>query len=75
MVVVVPFPIGTGNDLSRELNWGKKQNINYIYEYFHKLDSPNNQIVDVDIWRFRCFKSANDKTGSFDSVNSRISEQ
>lgn len=51
-IVLIPFPIGTGNDLSRSLNLGSKMNINYIYRFFNKLKCPKSRIVKMDTWRF-----------------------
>lgn len=50
--VFVPMPIGTGNDLSQILNFGSKLGIDYLYEYFHKLNSPNCRVIKMDTWTF-----------------------
>ena len=50
--VFVPMPLGTGNDLSRILNFGNKLGIDVLYQYFHKLNSPNTKIVKADTWTF-----------------------
>lgn len=48
--VFVPMPIGTGNDLSNTLNFGAKLGIDFLYEYFHKLNSVNSRVVKMDTW-------------------------
>ena len=58
--VFVPMPIGTGNDLSQILNFGCKMSVDFLYEYFSKLNSDKSQIVRLDTWVVN-FK--NDKTG------------
>lgn len=44
----VPMPIGTGNDLSRSLNFGKKLALSFLDDYFKSLNSSNQKIVEYD---------------------------
>ena len=48
--VFVPMPIGTGNDLSQVLNFGCKMSIDFLHEYFQKLNSPKTNVVKMDVW-------------------------
>lgn len=50
--VFVPMPLGTGNDLSQMLNFGCKLGVDYLYEYFHKLNSVNSKVIRADTWAF-----------------------
>ena len=50
-LVFAPMPLGTGNDLSRSLNFGEKISIGYINEYFNRLNSPNSKLSKMDMWK------------------------
>ena len=47
------MPIGTGNDLSRSINFGEKIGINYLHKFFHKLDSQNSEVIKIDLWKVK----------------------
>lgn len=49
-IVFVPMPIGTGNDLSQALNFGRSFGIRSFFKYFEKLNSDNTSIVKFDSW-------------------------
>lgn len=49
-IVYAPMPIGTGNDMSRTLNLGAKVNINYISQFFDKLNSSKTVEKKIDWW-------------------------
>lgn len=48
--VFVPMPVGTGNDLSNSLNLGCKLSLDFLYEYFNKLNSSKCEVTKVDMW-------------------------
>ena len=49
-IVFVPMPIGTGNDLSQALNFGRSFGIRSFFEYFRRLNSDDTSIVKFDSW-------------------------
>lgn len=58
--VFVPMPIGTGNDLSTMLNFGTKIGLDFLYDYFHRLNSTKTRVVKMDTWTLTY---ANETTG------------
>ena len=52
-IVFVPFPLGTGNDMSRALGFGNNINFHNIHKFFQKLNSKKSEVIKMDTWYFK----------------------
>lgn len=49
-LVFLPFPLGVGNDLSMQLNFGGNMDIYYLTNFFNKLNSTYTREFEMDSW-------------------------
>lgn len=52
-IVYAHMPLGTGNDMARSVGLGSRVKLNYVNEYFNRIDSPRSGEQLFDRWRCR----------------------